>query len=122
MSAVLVAGIEPRARLGALPEPPPVARAELGGPPGPLAKILELGRKISPITHVTADTAPTLIIHGDKDMLVPIQQSDLVMAKLEEFKIPHKLVIRDGKGHGWPELGNDIPLLADWFSEHLGKK
>ena len=43
VSAVLVAGVEPRARLGALPEPPPVAGRELGWPPGPLAKALELG-------------------------------------------------------------------------------
>ncbi|PWU22677.1 MAG: hypothetical protein C5B48_09835 [Candidatus Rokuibacteriota bacterium] len=43
VSAVLVAGIEPRARLGDLPEPPAVAESELGGPQGPVAKALELG-------------------------------------------------------------------------------
>ena len=43
VSAMLAAGVEPRTRLGALPEPPPVAGSELGGPPGPLAKLLELG-------------------------------------------------------------------------------
>src|SRR5271157_2489477 len=41
-------------------------------------KILELGRKISPITHVTAQSAPTLILHGDKDGLVPIQQAETI--------------------------------------------
>src|SRR5258708_2778898 len=34
------------------------------------AKILEIGKTISPINHVTADDPPTLIIHGDKDFLV----------------------------------------------------
>ena len=32
----------------------------------------EVGRKVSPITHVSADDPPTLIIHGDADKLVPI--------------------------------------------------
>ena len=36
----------------------------------------EIGQAISPITHVTADDPPTLIIHGDKDFLVPIQQAE----------------------------------------------
>ena len=43
VSAILVAGVEPRERLGSLPEPPPVAGAELSGPPGPLAKALAAG-------------------------------------------------------------------------------
>src|SRR4030095_5411507 len=39
-------------------------------------KILEIGRQISPINHVSSDDPPTLIIHGDKDTLVPIQQAE----------------------------------------------
>jgi NTE family protein len=43
VSAALVAGVEPRSRLGSLPEQPPVPSSELAGPPGLLAKALELG-------------------------------------------------------------------------------
>src|SRR5690606_21296706 len=32
-------------------------------------------REISPISHVSADDPPALMIHGDADTLVPIQQS-----------------------------------------------
>ena len=39
------------------------------------ARILEIGREISPSPHVTPDDPPTLIIHGDADKLVPIQQA-----------------------------------------------
>ena len=46
-------------------------------------KILEIGRQISPITHVTSDDPPTLIIHGDKDFLVPIQQAEIIVEKLK---------------------------------------
>ena len=38
---------------------------------------LEIGRRISPINHVTPDDPPTLIIHGDADKLVPIQQAEI---------------------------------------------
>ncbi len=80
-----------------------------------------IGRVISPIYGVTAKMPPTLIIHGDADPLVPIQQSQRFMAKLEEMKIPHHLEVRPGKGHGWIGLEKDIPLLADWFDKYLAK-
>lgn len=35
----------------------------------------EIGMQISPYYFVTADDAPALIVHGDKDMLVPMLQS-----------------------------------------------
>ena len=44
----------------------------------------EIGKTISPITHVTKDSAPTLIIHGDADKLVPIQQAEVIIAKFKE--------------------------------------
>jgi len=78
-------------------------------------------RITSPLYGVTAKMPPTLIIHGDTDTLVPIQQSQSLMEKLEALKIPHKLEVRPGKGHGWPGLEKDIPLLADWFDKYLGK-
>ena len=46
-------------------------------------QIVEIGRQISPITHVSADDAPSLIIHGDADKLVPIQQAELIVDKLK---------------------------------------
>ena len=29
------------------------------------------------------------------------------------------MVNRPGKAHGWPELGNDVHILANAFDEHL---
>jgi dipeptidyl aminopeptidase/acylaminoacyl peptidase len=43
----------------------------------------KIARTYSPVYGISPDTPPTLIIHGDADTLVPIQQSRLVMAKLE---------------------------------------
>ena len=52
------------------------------------AKILEIGREISPVTHVTPDDPPTLIIHGDADKLVPIQQAQMIVEKLKGAGVP----------------------------------
>jgi acetyl esterase/lipase len=83
---------------------------------------LEIGRQISPIYHVTSDDPPTFLMHGDADVLVPLQQSKLIIEKFKEANVPCELVVKPGKAHGWPEIGADVPLLADWFDKYLGTK
>ena len=85
-------------------------------------KLKQIGREISPITHVSADYPPMLIIHGDADTVVPIQQANIFIDKLKEHKIPCELVLRPGAGHGWPTLGQDLNLFVDWFDKHLAAK
>jgi acetyl esterase/lipase len=84
-------------------------------------KLQEISRQISPALRVTQDSAPTLIIHGDKDRLVPIQQSHLIMAKFKEMGVPAKLVVKEGADHGWPGMDKDVSLFADWFDKYLAK-
>jgi acetyl esterase/lipase len=86
------------------------------------ARILEIGRKISPVNHASADDPPTLIIHGDADALVPIQQAELIVDKLKKDGVEAKLVVKKGGGHGWPDLLKDMTIIADWFDQHLGGK
>lgn len=85
-------------------------------------RIVELGKSVSPITHVTADDAPTLIIHGDADKLVPIQQAEIMVEALKKAGIPAKLVTKPGASHGWPKIAEDMVAIADWFDEHLVAK
>lgn len=87
-----------------------------------LDKLREISKQISPITHVSEDSAPTLIIHGDKDTLVPLQQSESIIEKFKEKKVPAELIVRKGAGHGWLTIGADLPLFADWFDKYLAKK
>jgi acetyl esterase/lipase len=84
-------------------------------------KLREITRAISPIYHITADTPPIFIIHGDQDQLVPLQQSESFVAKLKEAGVEAKLVVKKGAGHGWPDIAKDAEQLADWFDQHLGK-
>jgi len=78
-----------------------------------------IAREISPVTHVTPDDPPTLLIHGDADKLVPIQQAQLMQKSLEEAGVPVKLVIKPGAGHGWPDWIQDMATIADWFDAQL---
>jgi acetyl esterase/lipase len=84
-------------------------------------RLREITRSISPITHVSAQSAPTLIFHGEKDRLVPLQQAETFMARLKEAGVPAKLVVREGADHVWATLLLDFVPCADWFDEHLAK-
>ena len=84
-------------------------------------KLREITRQISPINFVTADDPPTLIIHGDEDPLVALQQSELIMGKFKQTGVEARLVVKKGAGHGWPGLEKDLVLFADWFDQHLKK-
>ncbi len=86
------------------------------------AKIIELGKQVSPINHATPDDPPSLIIHGDKDLLVPIQQAEIMVAKLKEIGVPAELVVKPGAVHGWPDVAPDQVRIADWFDKYLAKK
>jgi acetyl esterase/lipase len=81
-----------------------------------------LGKEISAIYFVTSHLPPTLIIHGDQDELVPIQQSELFVKRAQEVGAPPvRLIVRKGKGHGWEgfwESKEDIELFVGWFDLH----
>ncbi len=82
-------------------------------------KRLAIAREISPAAHVTPDDPPTLIAHGNADTLVPIQQAEVVLEKLQTAGVPTRLVTREGQGHGWAHWTADVAIFADWFDQHL---
>jgi len=85
------------------------------------AKILEIGKTISPVYLVDAQDAPTLILHGDADTLVPFQQAQLMDKQLAGAGVPHRLIVKKGAVHGWQGMDKDISLIADWFDKYLAK-
>jgi acetyl esterase/lipase len=84
-------------------------------------KVREILKKISPITYVSPDDPPTLIMHGDKDDLVPLQQSQTMVARLKEAKVPAELIVKEGAGHGWGTLVEDMKSFGEWFDKYLAK-
>jgi acetyl esterase/lipase len=64
----------------------------------------DLARSVSPLHQVSKDDPPFLIIHGDKDTQVPIEQSRRLHAKLKETGVPSELIVLPGAGHGGKEF------------------
>jgi len=84
----------------------------------------EKGLACSPLLHVSSDDAPTLLIHGDKDELVPLEHSEKILAEFKKHKVTSKLLVIKGAGHGF--RGEDgeraSGALVGWFEKHLLKK
>ena len=54
----------------------------------------------SPVTHVSADDPPFLLIHGDADPVVKFEQSETMMAALSKAGVEVDLLRISGGGHG----------------------
>jgi acetyl esterase/lipase len=79
----------------------------------------KLGREISPIYFVTAQTVPTLIIHGDADKLVPVQQAQSFVDRATATGVDAKLIVKPGAAHGWVGMEKDMVAIVEWFDAHL---
>ena len=77
-----------------------------------------LGRQISPIRFITPSMPPTLILHGDQDPLVPVQQGEIFVQAATAVGAHAVLMVKHG-AHGWPNLDNDRVTLAEWFDANL---
>ncbi len=88
---------------------------------GPVSEHLELARKGSPISWVSKDSAPILIMHGDKDPLVPLQQSESFAAALNKAGVACVLKIYPGQGHGGPAFHDEAArqLMTEFVAKHV---
>ncbi len=81
-------------------------------------------RTASPVTHATATTPPTLLIHGEVDGMVPIQQSEVMHARLRELGCDVELIRVPGANHVWQGVeqaivDDIIDRSLEFFAEHL---
>lgn len=86
---------------------------------GPLQQHKDAARAASPITYVSADDPPFLLVHGTEDPLVPYDQSERLLASLDEEGVDAMLLKVQGGGHGAfrsAELDRRIRLF---FDKHL---
>ena len=77
--------------------------------------------RVNPITYVTKDDPPFLIIHGDKDPTVPINQSQLLFAALKQTEVSAHFHTIHGAGHGGPGFASKKidDMVRTFFEEHL---
>jgi acetyl esterase/lipase len=88
-------------------------------PATPEDAITKLDASFSPIHHVTSSFPPTLLLHGDEDALVPVQQSKVMDAELTARGVVHELVIVPHGKHDIPTFLGGLPAALKWFQEHL---
>lgn len=113
---------------------PPTDLLNFGGPngyksappalfPSMFGKVTDLEaqlKAISPINFATAAAPPLLLLHGDADKTVPVQQAHLFKAKYEELKRPIQVFIQPGGGHTyWVGLEKNYPTVWEWFNRYL---
>jgi acetyl esterase/lipase len=84
----------------------------------------DLARKASPVTYVSKTCAPFLIFHGDKDPLVPLQQSEELNDALKKAGVDSTLHVIKGGVHGG--LGFNAPEVLQeeetFFTKYLKAK
>jgi acetyl esterase/lipase len=77
-------------------------------------------KSISPLYFVTESAPPLMMIHGDADKLVPLQQSQVLKSKCEELKRPVKLIVQPGGQHTfWLGIEKNYPAIWEWFDRYL---
>ena len=77
---------------------------------------------ISPILFASSDDPPTLLIHGDADMLVNVQNSEVMFEALQEKRVESELIIIPGGDHGFrltADRERAQQAMVEWFDRHL---
>jgi acetyl esterase/lipase len=105
----------------------PLATAFLGGKPDQKAAVY---RQASPALQVTKESAPMLLVHGDKDETVPLQQSVLMAEVLKQAGVEHQLIVIKNADHHFratdpagrtPTATEVHRALLAWFDKYLRK-
>jgi len=66
----------------------------------PLSTAKDKAKLASPLQHVTNKCPPMLLLHGDKDPIVPVEQSKILHAALCNVGVDCQLHILSGYTHG----------------------
>lgn len=89
---------------------------------GPPSGGLELYRERSPISHVDRAQTPTLILHGEEDIRVPLPQSEEFYAGLKTSGVETVFVKYPREGHSIGEPRHQLDMLKRqlaWYNKHI---
>jgi acetyl esterase/lipase len=79
----------------------------------------------SPVTHVSKDDPPTLLIHGTLDSTVPSNQSELLADALRKVSVAHELDIVEGWPHAMdlePDVNRHcLEKMIDFLNKNMGE-
>jgi dipeptidyl aminopeptidase/acylaminoacyl peptidase len=87
---------------------------------------VEERRQQSPIYGADRIKAAIMLVHGKKDVRVPIKHMDMLIARLKSVgKIPDDVVVESKEAHGFRDTANNVNLythMLAFFDKHIGKK
>ncbi len=89
---------------------------------GPPSQRLELYRERSPISYVNRAQTPTLILHGEEDIRVPLPQSEEFYAGLKSVGVETVFVKYPREGHGIGEPRHQLDMLKRqlaWYNKYV---
>ncbi len=81
----------------------------------------EKAADFSPIVFVTSDDPPTLLIHGDKDQLVNISNSQIIFDALKKNNVKTDFITVPGADHGFrgEDAKRAMAATVNWFEQTL---
>ena len=86
---------------------------------GPIQEHRQRARSASPTTYVTGDDAAFLILHGEDDMSVPLDQSHRLHRLLREAEVPATLIAFPDAGHGLKGVRGLLDHELEFLDRHL---
>lgn len=89
---------------------------------GPIQENIEKVQQANPITYITPDDPPFLIMHGDKDKRVPYHQSVLLYNALKKANVDVTMYKIRGAGHGGFSQPVILNTVQQFFDKHLKTK
>jgi dipeptidyl aminopeptidase/acylaminoacyl peptidase len=78
----------------------------------------------SPCLKADKITAPLLLLQGDEDLVVPMNQAEEMVEMMTKAGRESKLVIFKGEGHGFRQAKNRIAAVEEeekWWKKSLLK-
>ena len=78
-------------------------------------------RRLSPARLAHGQLPPFLFIHGDADTAVPLEQSERMVAALQKVDVSAELIVKEGGGHPWLTIFQEVEIMAGWFEKQLSK-
>jgi dipeptidyl aminopeptidase/acylaminoacyl peptidase len=79
----------------------------------------------SPLTYLDRCRTPTLVLHGEKDLRVPLAQGRAWYRGLKLRGTETEMVVYPGAGHGYTRHAHQIDVMRRvlaWYEQHLKEK
>jgi acetyl esterase/lipase len=102
---------------GQIHDAPDSPESQLVG--GPIQEYPAEVARANPVTYVTSEAPPFLVVHGDRDPLVPYGQSLLLVDALRAAGVPVTFYTVAGAGHGGFDDPRIPALVHEFLAAHL---